>query len=1002
MPGAFQKRAKAHPNGNHEQDAPNHYDGPSDRPGSSSGQPRPGPSRGGPPSNVSQPAPPSNAPGQSGRSSSRPRSAAGPPSAGGRAQLRDPARDPPKKGGKKDDKKDEEKKLPRRVDWGGNLYSYYSNEPLMTRPGYGREGKNIKLRLNSHFLVDTPDARYFQYDVAIDDDKLKRGHIKAIWNSAQLNKQIPGGIREWIYDGSKLAWSKQNIEKEVHMDIDLDEEKGLDISKIADENRDVHNVFIRRSARIDLANIYAYLNGQIDFGSSVIDAINFLDHLIREYPSKQHINIRKSYFDRTTGQKEFISGGVEAMRGIYQSIRMAEGKRMVINIDVSHTCFWSKMEFHLIINQLSGHMNLDTMGYHWRDRKTGKTNNLFLTMNRLKRCNFFVSHRGRSEKEKARVWQVHEILPQTSEEFTFKPWNKETKKNDPPISILKYYQKKYNIILEYPELPVVRCTKKDVVFPMEACNMLPGQRYPYQLNELQTSMMLKFAVQYPEDRLKSIQAGTQMLNWANDPVMKHYGLRINPAPITTNARVLDPPTIQFDKSTFAPGTKGKWDLRNKKFLVPNKAPLRSWGVGILTDPTSYQKQGTPNVGQVHAFIQNFIQIYRGHGGIVETTTPLIHEPLSDPAKLVEALFFDVGNKYNQRPQILLFVLPNRAFENWLRIKKSCDCRYGIFSQCVLGGNVIKNTPQYHSNVLMKVNAKLGGATSRVVTKGPSGHFNRPTMIIGADVSHAGPTIQAPSYAAMTVSMDKYATRYAAGVQTNGHRVEMISSRNLRDCLIPLFREWVTTVSGGRWPEHVYYFRDGVSEGQYLNVLKYEVADIKEIFDEMIFVGPGQTRPEMKFTVVVAEKRHHIRFFPGKAGDENQNALPGTIVEHDVTAPFENDVYLCSHKALKGTARPTHYTMLMDEAGVPVDVFQKMLYEHCYQYIRSTTPVSLFPAVYYAHLASNRARAQEDIAESERRKRDVFNDPSKSTGQPEVKPLLPMITIGGLPWGMWYI
>ncbi len=98
--------------------------------------------------------------------------------------------------------------------------------------------------------------------------------------------------------------------------------------------------------------------------------------------------------------------------------------------------------------------------------------------------------------------------------------------------------------------------------------------------------------------------------------------------------------------------------------------------------------------------------------------------------------------------------------------------------------------------------------------------------------------------------------------------------------------------------------------------------------------------QVKFTVVVAEKRHHIRFFPGKAGDENQNSLPGTLVDHDVTHPFENDIYLCSHKALKGTARPTHYHMLLDEANVPTDTFQKMLYEHSYQYMRSTTPVSL--------------------------------------------------------------
>lgn len=102
------------------------------------------------------------------------------------------------------------------------------------------------------------------------------------------------------------------------------------------------------------------------------------------------------------------------------------------------------------------------------------------------------------------------------------------------------------------------------------------------------------------------------------------------------------------------------------------------------------------------------------------------------------------------------------------------------------------------------------------------------MIVGADVSHAAPGSQAASFAAFTLSMDAAAVRYAAAVQTNGVRVEMIATRNLEDMLKPLFHEWVTTVGGGRLPKHVYYFRDGVSEGQYQNVLKQEVADMKRV------------------------------------------------------------------------------------------------------------------------------------------------------------------------------
>lgn len=78
----------------------------------------------------------------------------------------------------------------------------------------------------------------------------------------------------------------------------------------------------------------------------------------------------------------------------------------------------------------------------------------------------------------------------------------------------------------------------------------------------------------------------------------------------------------------------------------------------------------------------------------------------------------------------------------------------------------------------------------------------------------------------------------------------------------------------------------------------------------------------------------------QSGDRNSNALPGTLVEQDVTHPFEYDFYLCAHSAIQGTARPVHYHVLRDDAKVPVVEFQKMIYHFSYQYMRSTTPVSL--------------------------------------------------------------
>ena len=127
-----------------------------------------------------------------------------------------------------------------------------------------------------------------------------------------------------------------------------------------------------------------------------------------------------------------------------------------------------------------------------------------------------------------------------------------------------------------------------------------------------------------------------------------------------------------------------------------------------------------------------------------------------------------------------------------------------------------------------------------VQRGNATPFAVPTMIIGADVSHAAPGSNGASFAALTMSMDRLAARYAAAVETNGIRVEMIATQNIEEMLRPLIQNWSETVGEGRLPDHVFYFRDGVSEGQYQEVLSQEMRDIKRIFANI-----GKHNPEYR-------------------------------------------------------------------------------------------------------------------------------------------------------------
>jgi len=410
------------------------------------------------------------------------------------------------------------------------------------------------------------------------------------------------------------------------------------------------------------------------------------------------------------------------------------------------------------------------------------------------------------------------------------------------------------------------------------------------------------------------------------------------------------------------------------------------------------------------FFNEFGRIYATqHGGNIIAKEPaFVAGNLAKGGEMITEVWNAGGNKFQMKPQILFFVVNDKNSDTYLRIKKSCECRYGVVSQVLQAQHVFKMSPQYISNVCMKVNAKLGGytckAVGQVLPKIAPDHMKRPTMIIGADVSHAAPgAIDAASMAAITMTINKECTRYAAQCDTNGARVEMITTTNINNLCGRLFKMWQQMVGNGNLPERVYYIRDGVSEGQYQQVLESEVRDMKELFRTL------NPKANVKFTVVIASKRHHVRFFPGPGGrDRNGNPMPGTLVETGCTHPFEFDFYLCAHSAIKGTARPIHYHVLLNETGMGAEELEQMIFEHSFQYVRSTTPVSLHPAVYYAHLASNRAKAHADkqpipIGKKETAKKQTGTATASSDKTPiEVAPLLQMDDHLGINASMWYI
>lgn len=179
---------------------------------------------------------------------------------------------------------------------------------------------------------------------------------------------------------------------ELKFEVDLDKERNTPAKEGRPPNK--HRVIIRKTNEVNLSALKYYLERKAVFDNSVLEAISktsaviicclstnnnkdFLDHLLRETPSKTNIAMKRSYFSReklgkegnNLGGKKDLTGGVEALKGVYQSIRMAEvfsptllgfenhwqaaqGGKLVINADVSNSTFWKDSTLAILTKEI--------------------------------------------------------------------------------------------------------------------------------------------------------------------------------------------------------------------------------------------------------------------------------------------------------------------------------------------------------------------------------------------------------------------------------------------------------------------------------------------------------------------------------------------------------------------------------------------------------------------------------------------------------------------------
>ncbi|XP_077248024.1 protein argonaute 10-like [Tasmannia lanceolata] len=811
------------------------------------------------------------------------------------------------------------------------------------RPGQGQIGVKCIVKAN-HFLAELPEKDLNQYDVIITPEVVSKTVNRAIMAElVKLYKESDLGMRLPAYDGRKSLYTAGELpftSKEFNIKL-IDEDDGINGPKRERE----YKVVIKFVGRADIHHLGKFLEGKcVDAPQK---ALQILDTVLRELSTKRYLPVGRSFFSPDIRKPQRLGDGLESWCGFYQSIRPTQ-MGLSLNIDMSSAAFIEPLPVIEFVAQI---LSKDVLSRPLSDSDRIKIKKA------LRGVKVEVTHR----ENVRRKYRISGLTSQPTRELMFPVDDRLTMK-----SVVEYFKEMYGFNIQYTHLPCLQVgnQKKASYLPMEACKIVGGQRYTKRLNERQITALLKVTCQRPKDRENDILQTVQHNSYDQDPYAKEFGIKITEKLASVEARILPAPWLKYHdngKEKECLPQVGQWNMRNKKMI--NGSTVSRWAC------INFSRSVQENVAR--GFCNELAQMCQV-SGMEFNPEPVIPIYTAKPEHVEKALkhvyHASMSKLKGKELELLLVILPDNNGSLYGDLKRICETDLGLISQCCLTKHVFKISKQYLANVSLKINVKMGGRNT-VLMDAISWRIplvsDIPTIIFGADVTHPeNGEDSSPSIAAVVASQDwPEVTKYAGLVCAQAHRQELIqdlyktwhdpvrgtvSGGMIRDLLVS-FRK-----ATGQKPQRIIFYRDGVSEGQFYQVLLYELDAIRKACASL---EPNYQPP---VTFVVVQKRHHTRLFASdhrdrSSIDKSGNILPGTVVDSKICHPTEFDFYLCSHAGIQGTSRPAHYHVLWDENNFTADGLQTLTNNLCYTYARCTRSVSVVPPAYYAHLAAFRAR-----------------------------------------------
>ncbi|PHT41000.1 Protein argonaute 4 [Capsicum baccatum] len=813
------------------------------------------------------------------------------------------------------------------------------NRDLMARPGTGMKGQKIRL-LTNHFNVGmtNADGHFFHYSVALSYEdgtpvELK-GIGRRILEQVHQTYAVELAGKDFAYDGEKSLFTIGALPgNKFEFDVVLEDSsssrtaRGSPGGSPGDGDRKrskkqpwskAYKVVIKYAAKIPMQAIANALRGQDS--EQYQEAVRVLDIVLRQHAAKRGcLIVRQSFFHNEPRNFVNLGGGVLGCRGFHSSFRATQGG-LSLNMDVSTTMI---VQPGPVIDFLLANQNTkDPYQIDWAKAKR------MLKNLRIKANPSNMEHKITGLTD----------MPCKEQTFMLRQKNGDGGVHEVELTVYEYFTIHRRIPLQYSgDFPCINVgkPKRPTFIPLELCTLVSLQRYTKALSNLQRASLVEQSRQKPQERMKTLTEALHASNYKADPLLGSAGISISSQFTQVEGRVLPTPKLRVGDHQDLFPNKGRWNFNQKLLVEPVK--LERWAAVNFSSRCDVRKlcMDLQRCGKMKGIFINppFEHIFEENPQYRRSPAPVRVE------KMLETLKSTLPGS----PQFLLCILPEKKnsdlYGPW---KKRNLADLGVVTQCIAPTKI---NDQYLTN--------LGGMNSFLATElSPTlPQISKvPTIIIGMDVSHGSPgRADVPSIAAVVSSRQwPYISRYRAAVRTQSPKMEMIDSlyKKVSDNEDEgLFRELLKdfyTSSKNVKPEHIIIFRDGVSESQFNQVINIELNQIIEACNHL------DESWSPKFTVIVAQKNHHTKFFQTNSPE---NVPPGTVIDNAVCHPKTNDFYMCAHAGPIGTTRPTHYHVLHDEIGFSADDMQELVHSLSYVYQRSTTAISVVAPICYAHLAA---------------------------------------------------